>query len=119
MPLLLKLGETERALGKAIGAGDPDLVYLALFALQRSRSLPEAAVQAAIASRPLARSLYRAYCAQTVRCISVGQSAQLTVHMCEQLSLLRLLACNTGRRASSAICSLVWHSALQMQRAKK
>ena len=66
VPLLLKLGEQERALGKAINAGDPDLVYLALFALQRSRSLPEAAVQAAIASRPLARSLYRAYCAQTV-----------------------------------------------------
>ena len=67
VPLLLKLGEHERALTKAISAGDPDLVYLALFALQRSHSLPEAAVQAAIASRPLARSLYRAYCAQTAR----------------------------------------------------
>ena len=35
VPLLLKLGEHERALTKAINAGDPDLVYLALFALQR------------------------------------------------------------------------------------
>ena len=66
VPLLLSLGEHERALTKAIQAGDPDLVYLALFALQRSQ-LPEKDKQAAIASRPLAKNLYRAYCALTVR----------------------------------------------------
>ena len=65
VPLLLSLGEHERALTKAIQAGDPDLVYLALFALQRSQ-LAEKDKQAAIASRPLAKNLYRAYCALTV-----------------------------------------------------
>ena len=86
VPLLLSLGEHERALTKAIQAGDPDLVYLALFALQRS-PLSERDRQAAIASKPLARNLYRAYCALTVQLwpkwIPVDLSGVHSSHPCQ------------------------------------
>ena len=40
VPLLLALGEGERALDAAVAAGDPDLAHVALFAALRSRPLP-------------------------------------------------------------------------------
>lgn len=65
VPLLLELGEGDRALSKASDAGDPDLVYLALFKLYRARPLP--AFLSSLASRPLARHLFLAYCSKAVR----------------------------------------------------
>ena len=65
VPLLLDLGEGDRALSKATESGDPDLVYLALFSLYRARPLPS--FLAALASRPLAKSLFLAYCSKAVR----------------------------------------------------
>ena len=65
VPLLLNLGEEARALGKAVDSGDPDLVYLALFKMYSARPLAD--FLAAISSaKPLARSLFLAYCAKTV-----------------------------------------------------
>ncbi|KAK9786074.1 hypothetical protein WJX73_008313 [Symbiochloris irregularis] len=64
VPLLLNLGEEARALGKAVDSGDPDLVYLALFKMYSARPLSD--FLAAISStKPLARSLFLAYCAKT------------------------------------------------------
>lgn len=64
VPLLLNLGEEARALGKAVDSGDPDLVHLAIFKMYKARPLPE--VLATInASKPLARSLFLAYCGKT------------------------------------------------------
>ena len=41
VPLLLGLGEEERALGAALDSGDADLAHLALFRMQRSLPLPQ------------------------------------------------------------------------------
>jgi hypothetical protein len=65
VPLLLGLGEEERALGAALDSGDADLVYLVLFRMQRT--LPLQQFLAVLAARPAARSLFNAYCAQMVR----------------------------------------------------
>ncbi|KAK9907253.1 hypothetical protein WJX75_000093 [Coccomyxa subellipsoidea] len=62
VPLLLGLGEEERALGAALDSGDADLVYLVLFRMQRT--LPLQQFLAVLAARPAARSLFNAYCAQ-------------------------------------------------------
>ena len=64
MPLLLGLGREDRALGAALESGDADLVYLALFRMQRSQPLQQ--FLAALAGRPQARALFSAYCAHTV-----------------------------------------------------
>jgi len=65
VPLLLGLGKEERALGAALDSGDADLVYLALFRMQRT--LPLQQFLAVLANRPQARALFSAYCAHTVR----------------------------------------------------
>ncbi len=65
VPLLLGLGDEERALSKALESGDPDLVHLALFRMYRA--LPLERFLAALASRPAARALFTAYAARTVR----------------------------------------------------
>ncbi len=65
VPLLLKLGEDERALQRAVESGDTDLVYLVLFSMHRS--LPMADFVKAISARPRVRQLFLAYCAQVVR----------------------------------------------------
>ncbi|KAK9815234.1 hypothetical protein WJX72_000416 [[Myrmecia] bisecta] len=62
VPLLLSLGEEERALAKALACGDTDLAYLVLFALYRKRPLPD--FLATIQAKPLARSLFVAYCSR-------------------------------------------------------
>ncbi len=64
VPLLLALGEGDRALDAALASGDPDLAHLALFAVFRARPLPE--FLAALAARPAARVLFEAYCARQV-----------------------------------------------------
>ncbi len=64
MPLLLGLGGEERALEAALESGDSDLVYLALFRMQRTQPLQQ--FLAALAARPQARALFSAYCAHTV-----------------------------------------------------
>ena len=64
VPLLLRLGEDERALQKATESGDTDLVYLVLFSMYRT--LPLQAFIAAINARSATRSLFLAYCARTV-----------------------------------------------------
>ena len=64
VPLLLRLGEDERALQKATESGDTDLVYLVLFSMYRT--LPLQAFIAAINTRSATRSLFLAYCARTV-----------------------------------------------------
>mmetsp|Transcript_15272 Transcript_15272/g.46155 ORF Transcript_15272/g.46155 Transcript_15272/m.46155 type:complete len:862 (+) Transcript_15272:225-2810(+) len=61
VPLLLALGEGERALDAALAGGDPDLAHVALFAALRSRPLPE--FLALLAPRPAARLLFESYCA--------------------------------------------------------
>ena len=66
VPLLLGLGKEERALGAALDSGDADLVYLALFRMQRT--LPLQQFLAVLAGKPQARALFSAYCAHTVRC---------------------------------------------------
>ena len=72
MPLLLGLGREERALGAALESGDADLVYLALFRMQRTQPLQQ--FLAALAGRPQARALFSAYCAHTVRSEPQGPS---------------------------------------------
>lgn len=64
MPLLLGLGEEERALGAALDSGDADLVYLVLFRMQRT--LPLQQFLAVLGARPAARALFTAYCAHMV-----------------------------------------------------
>ena len=64
MPLLLKLGEVERALKRAVESGDTDLVFLVLFAMQRTLPLPDFAK--ALSARPRVCKLFLAYCAQVV-----------------------------------------------------
>jgi hypothetical protein len=54
-----------RALRKAVDARDPDLVYLALFAAYRSRTLPE--FWKMVAPRPTARHLFVKYTRVKVR----------------------------------------------------
>lgn len=76
MPLLLELGEGERALDAALVAGDPDLAHVALFAALRARPLPE--FLALLAPRPAARLLFEAYCAEQVR-LCAAQTFQGTV----------------------------------------
>lgn len=61
VPLLLELGEGERALDAALQGGDPDLAHVALFAALRARSLPD--FLALLAPRPAARLLFEKYCA--------------------------------------------------------
>ncbi|KAK9823042.1 hypothetical protein WJX81_002597 [Elliptochloris bilobata] len=63
VPLLLGLGDEERALGKALESGDPDLAHLAIFRMYRA--LPLERFLAALASRPAARALFTAYAART------------------------------------------------------
>jgi hypothetical protein len=64
VPLLLGLGEEEKALAAALDSGDSDLVYLVLFRMQRTMPLQQ--FLGVLASRPHARSLFTAYCARTV-----------------------------------------------------
>mmetsp|Transcript_16747 Transcript_16747/g.54755 ORF Transcript_16747/g.54755 Transcript_16747/m.54755 type:complete len:834 (-) Transcript_16747:45-2546(-) len=63
VPLLTSMGEEERAVIKAIESGDADLVYLAIFHIWRKKPFQEF-VQL-IASKPLARDLFCAYCRRT------------------------------------------------------
>ena len=76
VPLLLGLGEEERALGAALDSGDADLAHLALFRMQRS--LPLQQLLAALAARPAARALMAAYCARMVSANFVPSSAWTT-----------------------------------------
>mmetsp|Transcript_12464 Transcript_12464/g.35002 ORF Transcript_12464/g.35002 Transcript_12464/m.35002 type:complete len:872 (-) Transcript_12464:151-2766(-) len=65
VPLLLSLGEEQQALDKAIASGDTDMVYLVLFHMYRrpGRQLQE--FLAMIRARPVAMSLFTAYCRRT------------------------------------------------------
>ena len=64
VPLLLGLGEEERALGAALDSGDADLAHLVLFRMQRH--LPLQQLLHALAQRPAARALFTSYCARMV-----------------------------------------------------
>ena len=64
VPLLLGLGEEERALAAALDSGDADLVHLVLFRMQRH--LPLQQLLSALAQRPAARALFTSCCARMV-----------------------------------------------------
>ena len=60
IPLLLDMGRDEIGLDKAIGSGDPDLVYSVIFSLQKKMTRGEFLL--AIRNRPVARNLYLDFC---------------------------------------------------------
>ena len=78
VPLLLGLGREERALGAALDSGDADLVYLALFRMQRA--LPLQQLLSMLAARPQARALFAAYCAHTVSLYILSSRSCLVLH---------------------------------------
>lgn len=60
VPLLLKLGQNEKALYSATQSGDTDLVYTVL--LQLRETTPMADFQMIIRKFPIAQNLYKKYC---------------------------------------------------------
>lgn len=69
MPLLLHLGEDQRALDRAVESGDTDLVYLTIFHMYKrmvgSGRFPE--FMASLQSKPQAQNLFLKYCKAQVR----------------------------------------------------
>ena len=63
VPLLLEIGELQRAIDKAIESGDADLVYYTLFYVKQRISLQE--FLALVNHRPQASSLFISYCKKT------------------------------------------------------
>ena len=63
VPLLLEIGELQRAVDKAIESGDADLVYYTLFYVKQRISLQE--FLALVNHRPQASSLFISYCKKT------------------------------------------------------
>eukprot|EP00891_Asterochloris_glomerata_P007024 jgi/Astpho2/7024/e_gw1.00107.12.1_t len=65
VPLLVSLGESERALDKAALSGDTDLVYYVLFRMYKDQAKwPRAKFLDLLMTRPLARRLWVAYSAR-------------------------------------------------------
>lgn len=65
VPLLMKMGEYEKALQSATMSGDTDLVYIVLLQLKEASDLPDlASCLAKIRSFPMAHRLYKKYCLQ-------------------------------------------------------
>lgn len=60
VPLLLKLGESKRALMSATKSGDTDLVYTVLLQLKETTQLAD--FQMIIRNFPTAQNLYKKYC---------------------------------------------------------
>ena len=63
VPLLLEIGEMQRAIDKAIESGDADLVYYTLFYVKQRISLQE--FLALVNHRPQASNLFISYCKKT------------------------------------------------------
>ncbi|QDZ21614.1 vacuolar protein sorting-associated protein [Chloropicon primus] len=63
VPLLLEIGELQRAIDKAIESGDADLVYYTLFFVKQRISLQE--FLELVNHRPQASSLFISYCKKT------------------------------------------------------
>ena len=63
VPLLVRMGESEAALRKAIDCGEPDLVFMVLFSVMGERTFPE--FVALLNEHPRARDLYVSYCRDT------------------------------------------------------
>ena len=63
VPLLLEIGESQRAIDKAIESGDADLVYYALFYVKQRISLQD--FLELVNHRPQASSLFISYCKKT------------------------------------------------------
>lgn len=62
VPLLLKMGENERALRSATLYGDTDLVYIVLLQLKETSDLKN--ITMIFRSFPMANKLYKKYCLQ-------------------------------------------------------
>lgn len=62
VPLLMKMGENEKALHSATLYGDTDLVYIVLMQLKETSDLGN--IPMIIRSFPMAYSLYKKYCLQ-------------------------------------------------------
>lgn len=60
VPLLLKLGESKKALLSATQSGDTDLVYTVLLQLKETSQMGD--FQMIIRKIPLAQNLYKKYC---------------------------------------------------------
>lgn len=60
VPLLLKLGENQRALMSATKSGDTDLIYTVLLQLKETTQLAE--FHMIVRTFPTAQSLYKKYC---------------------------------------------------------
>lgn len=60
VPLLLKLGESKRALMSATKSGDTDLIYTVLLQLKETTQLAD--FQMIIRTFPTAQNLYKKYC---------------------------------------------------------
>lgn len=60
VPLLLKLGESRRALMSATKSGDTDLIYTVLLQLKETTQLAD--FQMIIRTFPTAQNLYKKYC---------------------------------------------------------
>lgn len=60
VPLLLKLGESKRALMSATKSGDTDLIYTVLLQLKETTQLAD--FQMIVRTFPTAQNLYKKYC---------------------------------------------------------
>lgn len=72
VPLLLHLGEDERALDRAVESGDTDLVYLTLFHMYKKMVGSGRFFDfiSSLKSKPEAQNLFMKYCKAQVRTIS-------------------------------------------------
>eukprot|EP00884_Botryococcus_braunii_P014410 jgi/Botrbrau1/22970/Bobra.0030s0042.1 len=101
VPLLLSLGEEQRALLKALESGDTDLVYLVLFRMYRT--LPLGDFLASLNARPQARALFTAYCARKEpELLEQIYTAMGVFEGVAEMRLLEAIRCTTERVTARA-----------------